>query len=501
MKKIKFILLVVFVLTLACSKEKQSDDVLIQGDQIDPFSGSEINEIIDAEIKGNGSFSWNSVSDFTLWSAVVQGDSLITVGYVKSSESEDLKSISASQQNLKNQIKSLVNDSENCNGLKSNSNNKPYENDELYHMDIRVSNLETISVLRSMDSIRYVEPSGYNYFKYQSQLKSSSGCNKDAEVINDNDYTTYSPNCIVPWTFFQHNVTQAWNYSTGSNVTVGLIDTGKSEYQSLLGDNFNNGYSSGRTISSYGVYVDSSLPWSTSTDGVYDKCGHGTRMAATIASPRNNKGLPVGVAYNCNLITYRATLDVLLDGYHEQNGVAKALTELADNSNVKIISMSIGHIITISKIEDAVKYAYNKGKLIFAAGGTSATYTNWVGVIFPASMDETVAVTGITDSGNYEQCAVCHSGSKIDFTVVMQRDSNSDRTSVCLGYYEDTKKYIGGSSVATAFTAGVAALVWSRHPTWTRNEVLQKLRSSAEFYPNKDADFGNGNIDALAAVQ
>ena len=72
-------------------------------------------------------------------------------------------------------------------------------------------------------------------------------------------------------------------------------------------------------------------------------------MSATIASPRNDEHLPVGVAYNCNFIAYRGTSDVVLDGYQEQKGVANALVDLANNSNVKIISMSIGYIFSIDK--------------------------------------------------------------------------------------------------------------------------------------------------------
>jgi hypothetical protein len=101
------------------------------------------------------------------------------------------------------------------------------------------------------------------------------------------------------------------------------------------------------------------------------------------------------VAYSANLVVYRAASNVVLDSYHEQNGVKNAFTALGNNTNVKIISMSMGHIFSVGKIEDGVRYAYGKGKLIFCAGGTSTSFTTFVGVIFPASMTECVAVTGV----------------------------------------------------------------------------------------------------------
>jgi subtilisin family serine protease len=55
--------------------------------------------------------------------------------------------------------------------------------------------------------------------------------------------------------------------------------------------------------------------------------------------------------------------------------------------------------------------------------------------------------------------------------------------------------------VATATTAGIAALVWAKNPTWTRTQVLNKLRQSATYYPTKNSEYGYGNINALLAVQ
>jgi subtilisin family serine protease len=223
-------------------------------------------------------------------------------------------------------------------------------------------------------------------------------------------------------------------------------------------------------------------------------------MSSVAAAPRNDNGLPVGVAYNSNLIVYRAASNVVLDGYHEQNGVKNAFTALANNTSVKIISMSMGHIFSSGKIEDGVKYAYSRGKLIFCAGGTSTSFTNFVGVIFPAWMAETVAVTGVKEGTSNQKCDVCHSGGKIEFTVQMQRAASGNTVPVT-SYYNNQNDYVGGSSVATATTAGIAALVWSKNPTWTRDQVLNKMRQSATYFPNRNADYGYGNVNAALAVQ
>jgi subtilisin family serine protease len=115
-------------------------------------------------------------------------------------------------------------------------------------------------------------------------------------------------------------------------------------------------------------------------------------------------------------------------------------------------------------------------------------------------MSEVVAVTGVKEGSTYQKCDVCHTGNKIDFTVVMQR-ATSGNTVPVNSYYNSQSDYVGGSSVATATTAGIAALVWAKNPNWTREQVLTKMRQSATFYPNKNLEFGYGNINALLAVQ
>jgi subtilisin family serine protease len=164
--------------------------------------------------------------------------------------------------------------------------------------------------------------------------------------------------------------------------------------------------------------------------------------------------------------------------------------------------MSIGSPFGIGNVEDALIYAYDQGKLIFAAGGTSTELTNWYPVIFPAYLPQAIAVTGVTDNKlSYDQCAACHDGSEIEFTIMMERKNNSSRHAAVLGFNDGLYDYIGGSSVATATTAGIAALVWSKFPDFTREQVLQKMRESSDFYPTRDPNFGFGNINAFKAVR
>lgn len=494
---------VVFVLVLAsCSKDENTKEEImtIATSQKEPLSAKQVNAKIDEALNSKGTFNWRDASDHLLWSAAVNGQNIVTIGFGNSKNDFEREK---SQNNAKIQqdLVAIILQYEKATIEKTLLSADPYLN----LIDVVITKQETIIALRKNNFIRYIEPGDYKYFAIKTteervSSSGSSGCGFESTTLSASDFTAIAPNAKVPWTFYQHNIPAAWNFSTGAGITIGIIDTGVSPNQSLLGSNFNNGLSTGRTIQKFGVYVDSVWPWSSTTDGPNDQCGHGTSMSSVAAAPRNENGLPVGVAYNANLVVYRAAANVVLDGYHEQNGVKNAFTALGNNANVKIISMSMGHVFSVGKIEDGVKYAYGKGKLIFCAGGTSTSFTTFVGVIFPASMAEAIAVTGVKEGTLFEKCDDCHSGSKIDFTVVMQRAVSGNAVPVD-SYYENQTDYVGGSSVATATTAGIAALVWAKNPTWSRSQVLTKMKQSANFYPNKNAEFGYGNINALLAVQ
>lgn len=497
-KTLKLSVLILLIMTSCTKEDMHEEKIVINSAQKNALTAVEVRDEINQAFNTKGSFNWAASSDHLLWSAIIQGQNIATIGFGSSKNDFD-RSKSLNNQKIQKELTDILVRYEGKSLEKILISSDQYLN----LIDVIIEKQETVIALRNSNYIRYFEPADYKFIKESNgaeKSEGSSGCGYESEALSNADYTTVTPNAKVPWAFYQHNIPSAWNYSTGAGITIGIVDTGVSPNQTLLGSSFNDGLSSGRTIQKYGTYVDSIWPWSTSTDGPNDQCGHGTSMASVAAAPRNDNGTPVGVAYNANLVTYRAASNVVLEGYHEQNGVKNAFTALGNRSDVRIISMSMGHIISIGKIEDGIKYAYSKGKLIFCAGGTSTSFTNFVGVIFPAWMAETVAVTGVKEGTAYEKCDVCHTGSKIDFTVVMQRTSSGNKVPVN-SYYDNQTDYVGGSSVATATSAGIAALVWSKHPTWTKDQVLAKMRQSANLYPNKNQEYGYGNINVLLAVQ
>ncbi len=475
---------------------------------------AEIDQLILRSIQEKGDFIWMEQSVELLYSALIHGDSILTVGYqpaeLKQANARiGIEDIQGSAWKVASQkVLSLINETLQERGGKNYriGDQPALVHEALPYLEVKIDDFEVLRRLNELPEVRYFEPVGYP-FDYEllnatvadARIQSDSGCyNEPQSNLPVSDYSVITPNAKASWNYPLMGISQAWSQSTGAGITVGVIDTGISPNQPMLGNAFNSGASSNRFVQRFGTFKTGFWLWK-SYDGPDDRCGHGTAMSGVVASPRNAVGNTVGVAYNANLISVRATSDVIINTSDEKNGVAEALVLLGNRSDVRIISMSIGDVFSNSKVADAVRYAYNRGKLIFAAAGTSTTFTNWVGVIFPANMNETVAVTGIKEGNGYERCDTCHSGSKVEFTVIMER-AGSNTKPLSVAQSGDQPSTVGGSSVATATASGIAALVWSVNPTWSRDQVLSRLRQTSALYPNRNSQYGFGNLNAAAAV-
>jgi subtilisin family serine protease len=385
-----------------------------------------------------------------------------------------------------------------------------YDETVLPVLDVTVRELSTIKALRASGLVRYAEPMGYEPNRPTANkgaaVLSSSGCGSNtatAGLVAGSDYTVLSNGSKSSWNQADqyHGVRTAWGQSTGQGVKVVIIDSGCSDAQENLGAAFNQGLSSGRTIERLVTMPRNTLfgipygDYETPNDG----CGHGTSMAGACAAPRGTDGAAVGMAYNASLITVRAAEDVFLDASREVKGGSDAFILAGNRADVRIISMSMGRLTSSGQMTDAIRYAYGRGKLIFCAAGTSFDWSaGVVGVIYPASLPEAVAVTGVKDNLT-TRCDECHVGSDVEFTVVMQRTS-IDRRPLTLAMSGDAPSTVGGSSVATSSMAGLTALVWARYPTETRAQIMSRLVAASSNRNARSSSFGWGRVNVAAAI-
>ena len=513
-------LLILVACLLGCSKpvDIATPTQLQSNNPSDPMTKEALDQFILGKVEESGVFNWETVDTYTLWSALSHNEWVVTIGYQPAGEKDinsRIHTLDMADEQWVNARKQIVNrvgeivEAEQNEPLGANTL-RNYADPTLPYLVMQVKSFNALEALREMPEVRYLEVADYVIDDPGADnQRSSKGCGDNPVNLNSitQDFTAIG-NAIVPWNFYNMGIPQAWGQSNGDNITVGLIDTGISPGQINLTTNFTGGLVPYRYVERYGTFDPSFWWWwDYEPDGPNDDCSHGTSMAGFIAAPRNTSlRSTTGVAYGANLISVRGTNDVVINEGNEKKGVSDALVLLGNRSDVRIISMSLGDVISSGQVSDAIRYAYGRGKLIFTAAGTSLSFTNWYGVIFPANMSETVAVTGITDNpSRLEECEVCHYGSKVDFSLPMQRAGDGDRTSLTLSRqtdYPDNKiEYVGGSSCATATLAGIAAEVWSKDPYQSRSQVLDKLIRASQLYPYRNSRFGWGSVNVAEALQ
>lgn len=511
---LKKITLILFTLgsVLSCTRDEQASvsinsNIIIVANPAKPMERGIIDATILRLLNRNDKFEWSMVDVTTLWSAAVQSDSILSIGYQPANERNLNKRLheidfnQAAWNEVRDKIINMVVAESNQIDPDKHytaANLMPFGYDRVLPViNIKVASLSLLQQLRTMPEVRYLEPMGYDLSA--SGLRSGLGCGDAPNYsITNVDYSIVDNDAKISWHLPYAKIPQVWPRSSGRGITIALLDTGTSPDQKKLNVQFSSGQSGGRTITRLGTYAPGFFY--SSSDGPDDRCGHGTLMAGIIAAPRTNGGTPIGVAYNANLVAIRVTSDVVVDGSNEKKGFADGLILAADNPAVKIISMSLGNVISSSQVADAVRYAYGKGKMLFAAAGTSLTFTSWWGVVFPANMDECIAVTGVQDAQPLKKCSTCHDGKDVEFAAVMERESSEHRKALSLAMNGDLPATIGGSSAGTATMAGIAALVWAANPSLTRAQVYERLQTSASFYPNRDKNLGWGVVDANQAV-
>ncbi|MEO8770859.1 MAG: S8/S53 family peptidase [Ferruginibacter sp.] len=514
MKKILFFSLMSVVL-FSCKKTSVTTD---EKANVELISTANIDAFIKDQLSQHDQFLWSAASDVMVWSALQQSDNIMSVGYKPSNVNNIDNSIqnidinSSEWKDARGKVLQMILQSEQeLDASITVKSIQQWDETVLPVIDITVKNYATVKLLRASNLIRYAEPMGYQpkgaieQVQKENAVSSSSGCDGNpaqAGLVAGVDYTSITPACKQSWNHSFHNITQAWTKSTGAGIKIFVVDTGCELDQDNLGSAFNQGSSSGRTVEKIVTLPRNSI-FGISYGAVEtpdDGCGHGTCMAGACAAPRGTDGAACGIAYNCNLVTCRAAEDVFLDASREFKGVSDAFTNAGNRADVKIISMSMGSITSSSQVTDAINYAYGKGKLIFCAAGTSFSWSaGWFGVIFPATLNNVNAVTGVRDNNFKTTCTDCHSGSQTDFTIVMERASDGGHP-ITLATNGDVPSTVGGSSVSTSQTAGIAALVWSRFPTYTRDQVLNKLIQTSANYPTKSSSLGWGNLNADAAT-
>jgi len=252
-----------------------------------------------------------------------------------------------------------------------------------------------------------------------------------------------------------------------SSVLVAIIDTGVNWNHPDLVAN----------------YVSLGYDWVNKDSDPMDDNGHGTHVAGIIAAVLNNS---VGIS-GISQVKVMAEKGFDWNGTGYEDDLANAIVHAVDQG-AKIINMSWGDTANSSLIYHAIRYAYNAGVLLVASAGNDASSKK----SYPGAYHEVIAVSA-TDQSD-DPAWFSNYGDWIELAA--------PGVSIFSTIWDDSYEYMSGTSMAAPHVAGVTALIWSKFPRITRDQLRMQLRNSADDLgaTGFDVYYGYGRVNAMKAL-
>ncbi|MFI1718429.1 type VII secretion-associated serine protease mycosin [Streptomyces litmocidini] len=249
---------------------------------------------------------------------------------------------------------------------------------------------------------------------------------------------------------------EIWQLSTGKGVTVAVIDSGVEKSNPDLRGQVLQGKDFGPEKPG---------------DQFTDYLGHGTGMAGLIAGTgaRDGGNGAFGLAPGVKILPVRVPgleegAGSIVEGNERFNRLVPQAIRYSADSGAKVINISLGVNDGSKALTDAVKYALDKGSLVFAAVGNSGDKGNRVE--YPAATPGVVGVGAVDNKAQH--IPMSQHGDQVDIVA-----PGKDMVHACGGGTGMCKG--SGTSDATALASAAAALLWSKHPDWTNNQILRVM--------------------------
>jgi thermitase len=310
---------------------------------------------------------------------------------------------------------------------------------------LKVKNVEAaIKKLENNPNVEYAEP---NYILSATFTP------------NDTYYSTHQYGLQTTQTNLAWDVTQG-----SSSQEIAILDSGVDYTHPDLND---------KTILGYDFVDNDNTPM--------DLNGHGTHVAGIAAAETNNATGIAGTAPNTKILAVRV-LDAAGSG--SLDGVANGIRYAADQG-AEVINLSLGCNCHTVALEDAVNYAWSKGVVVVAAAGNDGVSTTFE----PASYTNVIAVGAVNDRDR--KASFSNWGTWVDVVA--------PGVSIASTYLNNQYVYMDGTSMASPYVAGLAALLTAQGRT--NVQVRKAIELTADPVNGTGRNSTYGRINSNKAVK
>lgn len=266
---------------------------------------------------------------------------------------------------------------------------------------------------------------------------------------------------------------------TGKGVKVAILDTG----MNIAHPDFTERYIASKSF--------------ITNESVDDLNGHGSHCVGIAAgSSRGDSGIRYGVAKDASIYAGKVLSNA---GSGSDSGILAGM-EWAMENGCKVISMSLGASIRAGQgysriYDDVAKNALDQGVLIIAAAGNDSRRSQGLvqPINHPANCPNIMSVAAMD---RFLEVADFSCGS-VNKEMGQLVDIAAPGVSI-FSAYKDPQHYasLSGTSMATPFVAGIAALLWEQFPSASAKEIWEMLKEQARPVMLSPDDVGSGLVQA-----
>lgn len=320
---------------------------------------------------------------------------------------------------------------------------------------------QVLAELRADPSVEYAEPN------YRVQLLTDGAV--AAVSVND-------PMTAGQYSLDRMRVRDAWSLATGSGGVVAVLDTGVQQDHPDLA----NRVLAGRD------FVNND--WLAADDN-----GHGTWVAGIIAANPNDGYGIAGISWSSVILPVKIMNS---SGTGTTEALRQGIIWAADNG-ATVINMSVGGFPYSQAVQDAVTYAWNKGAVLVGAAGNNNREESF----YPASLNHVISVSATQPQDEFSYWSSY--GPAVDVSAPGSSVLTTNcLASTCPNPEWGSHTYISGTSFAAPNVAGVVALIRAAYPTWTPQQVVDRLYATVDDlgYAGWDNRYGRGRVNAYRAL-
>lgn len=276
----------------------------------------------------------------------------------------------------------------------------------------------------------------------------------------------------TPWAQQALGYSSAWRLTQGAGVTVAVVDSGV-DANPQFGDR---------------VTVGPDLAGATAGDvppGA-DCVGHGTSVASIIAAAPQASVTFAGVAPQASILSIKITNSDNFPGQVTAQAIRDAV-----NLGANVINLSLATNVSTPALLAAVQFAQARNVVVVAAAGNDDP-DGVVGPFYPAAYPGVLSVGAIGPDGSLASFSDTR-------TPVSVTAPGVDVTSAYPGTFPQAyNPGDNGTSFATAFVSGVAALVRAAYPGLGEAQVVTRITATADGPAGPGT--GRGMVNPVQAV-